>query len=147
VERARRIVAPGVEVAAQCPGSGVTVTADEFRMAQVVRNLLTNAVRHTPSGRIDVSVEDVGGRLRLTVRDTGEGIPADEVPLIWQRFYRTDTSRATTTGGSGLGLAITRRIVEDHGGEVFASSSPGQGSAIGFEVPADGRGLAPRSAL
>ena len=137
-DRARRIAPSGVTVDAQCPDRAVWVEGDEFRIAQVVRNLLTNSVRHTAAGRIDVRVLPDADRVRVEVSDTGEGIAPEDLPFIWERFYRADVARASSTGGSGLGLAIARRIVADHGGTVFASSTEGAGSTIGFEVPATG---------
>lgn len=115
--------------------SPVTVRADELRIAQVVRNLLTNAARHTSIGSITVSVAVAGDRVRVEVTDTGEGISADDLPHIFERFYRADAARANDTGGVGIGLAIARTIVEDHGGSVFAHSAHGEGATVGFELP------------
>jgi signal transduction histidine kinase len=136
VERARVLAHEGVTVEMACAGREVPVRADEFRIAQAVRNLLGNALRHTAKGRVVVSVERIDGWARLTVSDTGSGIPEKDVPYIFERFYRADEARSAATGGAGLGLAIVKRIVEDHGGQVFASSVEGQGSAIGFVLPA-----------
>jgi signal transduction histidine kinase len=136
-ERARALAAPGVALGVRCPESAVMVDGDEFRIGQVVRNLLSNAVRHTPSGEIEVQVDRVPGSVRITVSDSGEGIAAEDLPFIWERFYRADSARAAGTGGTGVGLAISRRIVLDHGGEVFATSQPGAGSQIGFSLPVD----------
>ncbi|MDO9108777.1 MAG: HAMP domain-containing sensor histidine kinase [Coriobacteriia bacterium] len=113
------------------------VLADELRLASVVRNLLSNAARHTHTGSISVSVLSVNGRVRVEVTDTGEGIPTADLPYIFERFYRADSARAQDTGGAGIGLAIARRIVEDHAGTVFASSVEGRGATVGFELPAD----------
>ena len=74
----------------------------------------------------------------LRVTDTGEGISADDLPHVFQRFYRADAARAADTGGAGLGLAISERIVRDHGGEMFAQSEVGRGSSIGFVLPLEG---------
>ncbi|MGC8733336.1 MAG: sensor histidine kinase, partial [Halothiobacillaceae bacterium] len=136
VERARLLAHEGVEVTLACAGGPVMVSADEFRIAQAVRNLLGNALRHTLKGQVVVAVESIERWARLTVSDTGSGIPAKDLPYIFERFYRADEARAATTGGAGLGLAIVKRIVEDHGGQVFASSAEGSGSAIGFVLPA-----------
>ncbi|MDP2232243.1 MAG: HAMP domain-containing sensor histidine kinase, partial [Actinomycetota bacterium] len=113
------------------------VLADELRIASVVRNLLSNAARHTHKGSITVGVLSVDGRVRVEVTDTGEGIPQADLPYIFERFYRADSARAMDTGGAGIGLAIARRIVEDHAGTVFASSEAGRGATVGFELPAD----------
>ena len=147
VARAGAVAAPGVVVEIDPQSDPVQVTGDEFRIAQVVRNLLSNAVRHTLAGSVTAEVAQVdGSRVRVTVRDTGVGIAEEDLSRIWERFYRVDTARAQETGGTGLGLAISRRIIADHGGLVFARSVPGQGSEIGFELPlADsaGEGIAP----
>jgi len=136
VERAGVIAPASVAVTTRVPDQLVSVDADEFRIGQVVRNLLSNALRHTAEGSVTVSVELAdGSRARVSVTDTGEGIPADDLAHIWERFYRADAARSKGTGGTGLGLAISRRIIEDHGGRVFASSAEGQGSTIGFEIP------------
>ncbi len=109
---------------------------DRQRIGQVLRNLLENAVAHTPQGGI-VSVTAVQRehRVEVSVADTGEGIPAEDLDNIFERFYRVDKSRARATGGSGLGLTIARRLVEAHGGNIEARSEPGQGSRIAFTVP------------
>ena len=104
------------------------MTGDERRLAQVVRNLLNNAARHTVQGAVTVATAVEGGNAVVRVSDTGEGISAEDLPHIFQRFYRADAARATDTGGAGLGLAISARIVrDDHGGEVFATSEIGRG--------------------
>lgn len=137
-ERARTLVSPGVEITTRCtPASGL-LTGDRFRIGQVVRNLLSNAVRHTSAGSIAAEVTLEGTHVRIAVIDTGEGIAPADLPYIWERFYRADAARAAGTGGTGVGLAIARRIVTDHGGEVFASSEPGQTTVVGFELPLDG---------
>ncbi|GAV31083.1 MAG: HAMP domain-containing histidine kinase [Coriobacteriia bacterium] len=135
VERAKVLAHEGVEVSLSCSPAPAMVHADEFRIAQAVRNLLANALRHTTRGRIAVTVESIDGWMRLTVSDTGSGIPEKDLPYIFERFYRADEARAASTGGTGLGLAIVKRIVEDHGGTVFATSVEGVGSAIGFVLP------------
>lgn len=138
-ERARVMATTGVVVIADLPDAIILVNADEFRLAQVVRNLVSNALRHTTSGTVMLRVQRTDDlRARITVEDTGEGIAPSDLPRIWDRFYRADTSRSARTGGTGVGLAISRRIVEDHGGNVFAESSPGRGSAIGFDLPTVG---------
>jgi len=111
--------------------------ADPDRLAQVVRNLLSNALRHTPGGgRVTVSVSDESRWIRIAVADTGEGIPADEVSFVFDRFYRGDGSRARASGGAGLGLAIAKTWVEAMGGRIGVESAPGRGSRFWFTVPA-----------
>ena len=111
------------------------VLGDELRLSQVLRNLLGNAIRHTSAGSVTVSVRERDGFAEVRVDDTGEGISAEDLPHVFERFYRADTARAADTGGAGLGLAIARRIVQDHGGEVFARSALGEGTSIGFRIP------------
>jgi signal transduction histidine kinase len=116
---------------ADAASGGVTVMADRARLQQVAANLVDNAVKYTPSGglvTVDVFKED--DRAGFRVCDTGAGIPADELPRIWERLFRGDASR--TERGLGLGLSLVKAIVEAHGGTVSAVSEPGHGST--FEV-------------
>jgi len=134
-DRIEPLVAESVRLIRDIAAGPVIVTGDERRLAQVVRNLLNNAVRHTAQGSVTVAAAVEAGRAVVRVTDTGEGISADDLPHVFQRFYRADTARASDTGGAGLGLAISERIVRDHGGEMFAASELGAGSAIGFALP------------
>lgn len=135
-ERAATSAPAAVNVAASVDGPDqAVVLGDELRLSQVLRNLLGNAIRHTSAGSVTVSVSVSDGFAEVRVDDTGEGIPAEDLPHIFERFYRADTARAADTGGAGLGLAITKRIVEDHDGEVFAQSEQGVGTSIGFRIP------------
>lgn len=103
---------------------------------RLLDNLLENAIRHTPAGgRVDVSVTSDGAKLKLEVSDTGSGIPEQDIPLIFERFYRVDSARSATSGGAGLGLAITKRIVELHGGRILVRSQIGLGSSFVVEFP------------
>ena len=116
------------------------VLADPARMEQVISNLLTNAVRHTPQGgsiTATIGIADseltnraAGRHLLVSVTDTGEGIPPENLPHIFERFYRVDSSRARSEGGTGLGLAIVKQMVEAHGGRVWVESQPGKGSTF-----------------
>lgn len=134
-ESARALLRPGVELTLEVPDEAVTLTVDERRIGQVVRNLLSNAARHTASGSVLLRLTESAEGVEVAVEDTGEGIAPDEVAHIFERFYRADASRAAHTGGAGLGLAISRTIVRDHGGDVFARSALGHGSTIGFTLP------------
>ncbi|MGV8083462.1 MAG: sensor histidine kinase [Coriobacteriia bacterium] len=132
--RAAATAPSGTRVVFQMPDAPISVCGDEVRLSEVMRNLLSNAVRHTPSGTVTASVSRrVDGSAEVRVTDTGEGIAAEDLPYVFERFYRADAARASHTGGAGLGLAITKRIIEDHGGEVFAESVPGQ-TAVGFRL-------------
>ena len=113
--------------------------ADQERMSQVLRNLLVNAINYTPAGgRVNLTVVPRRGDVEVTVRDTGIGIPAEELPHVFERFYRVDKSRSRATGGVGLGLTIARRLVEAHGGRISVTSLPGRGTTFSFTVPVDG---------
>ncbi len=126
----------GVSLAVDLPDGLPAVNVDYHRIAQVLRNLLDNAVTHTPTGgRVTVSAREAGEYVTVGVVDTGDGIPASELPFIFERFYRVDKSRARATGGTGLGLTIARRFVEAHGGKIDASSQPGKGSSFTFTLP------------
>ena len=110
--------------------------ADRERVAQVLRNLLANALTHTPDGgTIRVTGRDSGSQAAVEVADTGEGIAPEHLPHVFDRFYRSDPSRARTTGGAGLGLAIVRQLVEAHGGQVAVTSAPGAGARFTFTLP------------
>lgn len=135
-ERVASLLSPGVELTpTEAPTDGVTVHGDERRLAQVLRNLFSNAARHTAAGSVGAQVKVETGRVVVRVTDTGEGIDPDDLAHVFERFYRADAARASDTGGAGLGLAISRTIVADHGGEVFAESTPGEGTTVGFSLP------------
>jgi signal transduction histidine kinase len=110
---------------------------DRTRVSQVVTNLLENAIRHTPEdGTVTLTAEHgSAGAARITVADTGEGIAPDDLPSVFDRFYRADPSRARATGGVGLGLTIAKQLVEAHGGTISVDSEPGIGTRFAFELP------------
>jgi signal transduction histidine kinase len=122
-----------ITIATGLPDSPVSAQADADRIHQVLVNLLDNAIKFTPAGgRVTISVGDHA----VTVADTGPGIPADEMPHIFERFYRGDRSRARQgSDGSGLGLAIAKAIVEAHGGQIWATSESGKGAVFRFTLP------------
>src|SRR5829696_1677585 len=112
----------------------VRTTFDRGRVLQAASILLDNAVKYTPEGgSVAVRLREEDGRVALEVSDTGVGIPEDELPLVFERFHRTDPSRAD--GGAGLGLSIARQIAESHGGEIRARSTPGEGSTFTLLLP------------
>ncbi len=115
------------------------VDGDEARLTQVVANLLSNARIHTPPGSpVDVAITSDNGRVVLEVTDDGPGIPADELPRVFDRFHRIDSSRARNSGGSGLGLSIVSAIVQSHGGTVSATNEDGRGARFTVTLPARG---------
>lgn len=130
---------------AQANRAGITITldisqdlpqvlADETRIEQVLINLIHNAIKFTPTdGRIHVSATEQGGAVEVSISDTGIGISSDDLPRIFERFYKADKSRSSR--GTGLGLAIAKHIVEAHRGRIWADSIEGQGSTFRFTLP------------
>ena len=114
------------------------VNIDRHRISLVLRNLLENAVNHTAKGgAITVGARQQSNWVEVCVTDTGEGIPSEDLPNIFERFYRVDKSRARATGGTGLGLTIAKRLVEAHGGKIEVQSEMGKGSRFSFTLPAE----------
>ncbi len=112
------------------------IRADRLRISQVLGNLIKNSLTHTPEGgSITVSAVQSGREVIFSVADTGPGIAPDELPHIFERFYRADKSRVRTSGGSGLGLTIARTLVTAHGGRIWAESEVGKGTKMSFSVP------------
>ncbi len=126
-------VALHVNIAPDLPA----IFVDPARITQVLVNILGNALQYTPQGgQVWVSVRRAGEAIQFVVRDTGRGIPAEDLPHIFERFYRVDKSRARASGGSGIGLTISKHIVEAHGGRIWAKSEGlGKGSEFGFTIP------------
>ena len=107
------------------------VFMDTMRIGRVLNNLISNALRHTPSGgKINVLRRRTERGVEVSVSDTGEGIQPDDLPKIFDSFYRGEKSRSRATGGAGLGLAISRGIVRAHGGDITVESQPGRGSTL-----------------
>ncbi|MFH5823430.1 sensor histidine kinase [Georgenia sp. AZ-5] len=134
-----RYAAQQVRLVAKMPDDAkkVLLSADVDRIGQVLTNLLDNALRHTPAGgTVRLGADRVDGGVRIRVGDDGEGIAAEHLPHVFERFYRADTARDRAHGGSGVGLAIARSIVRAHGGDVTASSpGPGRGAIFTVELP------------
>jgi two-component system phosphate regulon sensor histidine kinase PhoR len=125
-----------LSVTMDLPGDLTKVLADEPRFSQVVLNLLDNAVKYTSEGgSISVKAVSQDKNVRFDVIDTGIGIPEEDLPRIFERFYRVDKARSRDLGGTGLGLSIVKHIVLAHGGEVWAISQLGRGTTFSFTIP------------
>jgi two-component system phosphate regulon sensor histidine kinase PhoR len=124
----------GLELRMDCADDLPKLKIDSQRLEQVLVNLIHNGVKFTkPGGEVILAAEAIAGEVRFAVKDTGTGIPADEVSRIFERFYRVDKSRAGS--GTGLGLSIAKHIVEAHKGRIWAESLEGQGSTFYFTIP------------
>lgn len=112
------------------------ISIDEDRIEQVLTNLVDNAIRHTPAeGSVTVSITNEQNFAKIQVRDTGQGIPQDDLPYVFERFYKADKARTRSKGGTGLGLAITKNIVEAHNGTISVESVEQQGTTFTFYLP------------
>jgi signal transduction histidine kinase len=134
----------GVTLSLELPTELPRVEADERRVAQVLGNLLTNALRHTPQGgQVRLAAKEITTTLptgevimlQVTVSDTGTGVPPEDIPYIFERFWRRDKSRSREGGGTGLGLAIAKQLVELHAGTIAVGGAPGRGSTFTFTLP------------
>jgi signal transduction histidine kinase len=129
--------AKGLTLSLRQPHAPCLVFGDEGRLDQVLMNLLTNALKFTPrGGTVDVELKREGNELELAVVDSGPGIAADELPLLFERFIQGASSRTSQSPGTGLGLVICRHLVEAHGGRIWAESEPGRGARFAFRLPA-----------
>lgn len=128
--------AKGLSISIALPDRLPLVNIDSHRIIQVLNNLLQNALAHTAKGgTVTIAARQQDNQVEVIVSDTGEGIPAEDMPYLFERFYRVDKSRTRATGGSGLGLTITKRLVEAHGGRIEAYSELGKGSTFTFTLP------------
>jgi signal transduction histidine kinase len=126
----------GITISADLPQRLPRVKIDAHRIGQVLLNLIDNAITHTPKGgTITITASKLDNWLEIAVTDTGKGISANDLPYVFERFYRVDKSRARTTGGVGLGLAIAKSLVEAHGGQIEVQSQEGKGSRFSFTLP------------
>lgn len=134
-----RILAPARDVALSVDGAALIVCGDEVRLRQVVGNLMTNALTHTPDGTpVRVALSAQGGMAVVEVADEGPGLNAEQCERVFERFYRVDSSRgrrAPESGGSGLGLAIVAAMVKAHGGTVGVESQPDKGATFRVVLP------------
>jgi two-component system sensor histidine kinase BaeS len=132
-----RASAAGIALAARTEGDP-EAPADPVRLRQAIGNLVANALRHTAAGgAVTIGCHPAGGQIIVEVADTGSGIAPDDLPRIFDRFWRADKSRSRRTGGSGLGLPITRQLVEAHGGTITVASVVGEGTVFTIRLPAE----------
>lgn len=134
---ADRFTAKGVTLTSRIDGDLPPLWADQHRLGQVLANLLDNALRHTPlGGQVIIAAGAGDGALTITVTDDGEGIPAEHLPHLFDRFYRADAARTREHGGAGIGLAIAKALVEAHEGRITADSrGPGTGATFTITLP------------
>ena len=134
-----RAAADGVTLHLEAPDDLPEIAADARRVAQIIDNLVENAITHTPAGgTVGVAIGRAGGGVQVSVADTGPGIAPEELEHVFDRFYRTDPSRSRATGGSGLGLTIARQLAAAHGGRLAAESAVGEGSRFVCTLPVEG---------
>lgn len=116
--------------------SDTAIVADPEQLKKVINNIINNSVKYMghDKGEIDIRILDEGESIRIEIEDDGKGIPAKDIGNIFERFYRTDASRNSMQGGSGIGLSIVKKIIEDHGGYVWATSKEGEGTCMHFVI-------------
>ena len=118
------------------PPKSIAIISDVDAINQILSNLLDNAIKYSmDEGQIEVKLEELNNRVKISVSDSGIGIPGKEIPRIFERFYRVDKARSRKTGGTGLGLAIVKHLAENLGGQVMVESNLGQGSTFSFTLP------------
>lgn len=138
IHRSAQVLAGGRLSAVTTCEEGLTLQADPDRLKQVLLNLVDNAIKHTPDAgtvRVDAT-RSYNNFIRISVSDTGIGIPEQDLPYVFERFYRVDKSRSRANGGAGLGLSIAASIVQAHNGRVVVSSKPGEGTTFDVYLPA-----------
>lgn len=132
----QRAASSGHSIELQLADAVPPITVDAVRLHQVFDNLLDNALKYTPAGsQITIRTELAGAELEVRIVDNGPGIPAKDLPHLFERFYRIDKGRSREKGGTGLGLAIVKHIIQLHGGRAWAESTLGQGSTFVFSLP------------
>jgi len=118
----------------------VIIRGDKIRIEQILINITSNAIKYTPDGgRISLRLQDLGDRAEVTVTDNGVGIPEEDIPHLFERFYRVEKARSSDKGGTGLGLAIAKEFAAAHGGDIRVSSIVGKGTTFTVTLPKQGK--------
>jgi PAS domain S-box-containing protein len=130
----------GIELKVYCPPLGQVIAIDREMWEKIVLNLLANAFKFTLQGAIEITLREIDGAVELRVRDTGIGIPAEEMPNIFQRFHRVRTTQGRTHEGTGIGLSLVRELVKLHGGTIDVASEPGRGTVFTVTIPKSRKG-------
>ena len=133
----------GLRLSVDCAPLPETAYVDRDMWEKIVLNLLSNAFKFTFEGEIAVTLRAVGGAAELRVRDTGTGVPAEEIPRLFERFHRVDNARGRTHEGSGIGLALVQELVKLHGGSIGVQSALGQGTTFTLDLPAHATAASP----
>jgi two-component system phosphate regulon sensor histidine kinase PhoR len=132
--RKNSILALDIQVTVECPV--IQIHADRSRLSTALSNLINNAINYNKSGgQVRLSAEVQNGTMSIAVTDSGNGIPSEELPRIFERFYRVDKARARDSGGTGLGLSIVKHAIESQGGTISVSSKLGSGSTFTIRLP------------
>jgi len=128
-----------IQISVDCPA--IQIQADRARLTTALSNLIDNAILYNrPGGQIRISADTQNGTVNLSVADTGNGIPSEELPRIFERFYRVDKARTRESGGTGLGLSIVKHAIESQGGIISVTSRIGTGSTFTIHLPMGERG-------
>ena len=114
----------------------VQIIADPEQLRRVINNIIGNSIKYMnkSSGFINIRIKDVGDFIQVEIEDNGRGIAQKDLPYVFDRFYRADASRNSATGGSGIGLSIVKKIIEDHGGKIWATSKEDIGTIMYFVI-------------
>ncbi len=130
-----RVKEKGLKLLANYDSNAPLIQGDGLRMEQIIINMLDNAVRYTESGKITITLRSDHKQVKVTIEDTGIGIPEEEIPYLFERFYRVEKSRSRQHGGTGLGLAIAKKLIDLQGGEIRVSSTVGVGTRFDICFP------------
>lgn len=125
----------GVEIKQAFPEDEVTIFTDPFKLRQILNNLLTNAIKFTSEGSIEIGFTLESNQVCIFVRDTGIGIRQQQQDIIFERFRQVDDAMNRNSGGTGLGLYISKTLIKHMGGDIWVKSSPGEGSTFTFSLP------------